>query len=106
MKKVGRRLVRLGILLLAVRVLADLATPFLPGAFCFDPTASVQAAEATRPTMAIVVTLEPAAPARRTTAVHVPQDRRESRPVPHVRPFRSPILYLQDPSSSPAPDDD
>ena len=106
MKNFVRRLVRLGVLLLVVRVLADLATPFLPGAFCFDPTVSVQAAEATRPTMAVVVALEPAAPARRTTVVHVPQDRRESRPVPHVRTFRSPILYLQDPGSSPAPDDD
>lgn len=106
MKALVRRLVRLGVLILVVRVLADLATPFLPGAFWFDPTASVQAAEATRPTMAVAVAPAPSAPARRTAVIRVPQERRDSRPVAHVPTFRPRIPYLEESTSPPASDDD
>jgi hypothetical protein len=39
-----RRVVQVGVLFLAVRVLVDLATPLLPGAFGIDASVSVAAA--------------------------------------------------------------
>lgn len=106
MNPLPRHLVRLGILFLVVRILADMATPLLPGAFRLDPTTSVQVAEAAPPTVVATVPPGPSGFPGRVGIVHMPQQRRESRPAPHAYTFRPRIVHLSESGSSPASDDD
>jgi hypothetical protein len=107
-----RRLVQVGVLVLIVRVLVDLATPLLPGAFGLDASVSMAAAATSHH-----VALNPAGPLSPSIAPCAGVDTRSpAEPTLHRRdpgvtrpwPTRaSRITYLAErAASSPLSDDD
>jgi hypothetical protein len=100
-----RHLLQIGILLLIVRVVADIATPLLPGAFCLDPTTSVQAAETVRQVAAAVPVVQSGPPGQRVS-IQAVQPRRTPPLPPHVPGFFLRIAHLSEFSSPSTSDDD
>src|SRR5262245_33414178 len=99
-------LVQLGILLLVARILTDLATPLLPGAFRWDPPTSVQTAEAAPPAVAASSPLEPSALSEPVATVRTLRHRRASPPPPPSHTFRPRVIHFSESSAPPASDDD
>ena len=98
---------RLGILLLVVRVLADIATPHAPGAFLLDPYASVEAAGSAHHSIAVAV---PGPPSRLMGASAVlrraAEPRVKPRPTAPPRTFFARVLHPSESTTSlPASDD-
>ena len=103
---------RVAVIFLVVRVLVDLATPLLPGAFRLNPNESVEAAAGSHQLVVSFVNVQPPPSAQRTA----PESRASCgpavrRPEPRVgRQLRGPIprvTYFTEPaSSSSTPDDD
>ncbi|MGH2607897.1 MAG: hypothetical protein ACRDHF_02305 [Tepidiformaceae bacterium] len=75
MRLFSRQVVRFGILLLAVRVVMDMATPHSPGAFRLDPLTSVQAAGAPLQAIAVAVPAQPSRSLGRAITGHIAHQR-------------------------------
>jgi hypothetical protein len=100
-----RPFIRLGVVLLVARVVVDVATPLLPGAFSLDPATLVQAVEADRPVAAAAPAPPSGAPGR-DAPIRMAQPRRAPAPAPRARAFVPRILHLSEASPSPSADDD
>jgi hypothetical protein len=101
------------VLLLVVRVLVDLATPLLPGAFQLDPNESIEVAVASHQATASAATVQPPVIPRRAVSPSLVSARSAAVPSSEPRVARDPdttiprISYLTEPkTSSPSPDDD
>ena len=109
MTSAARYFVRLGVLLLVVRVLTDIATPHAPGAYRVAPGASVEATRAPYQTMAVAVPV-PAPPSRLEGLVgtrRMAEPRVETRSAPSARIFLPRVFHPSESAGSrPAPDDD
>lgn len=104
MRSLVRPLVRLGILFLVVRIVADIATPFSPGAFGLDPSSVLAAEVKPDDTAAPSPAVLPGRP-QWADDVHVAPQRRAPRPSPRVRLFLPCIVHLSDSGSPPVPED-
>jgi hypothetical protein len=102
----SRQIVRLGILFLVVRVLADIATPHAPGAFRLDPRDSVEAAGAPHQAIAVAIPAQPSRTLGDAVTRHGAQPRLESRSTVHVRTFFPRILHPSESTGSPPASDD
>jgi hypothetical protein len=100
-----RSIVRLGILLLVVRVLVDMATPNWPGAFRLDPSTSIDAARASDPAGGSAMLAPPGRMPGRPVVEPIARPRPE---LPWAPPARavSPVVYLSESTGSPSPSDD
>jgi hypothetical protein len=93
------------VVVLALRLVVDIATPLLPGAFHFDPAESIEAHHATSPSAGQVIGRPSLLP--RTAAVDVVVLERETRPRiapaswrPQPRRFDVPLGRDRAPESS------
>lgn len=102
----SRSAVRLGILLLAVRVVVDMATPQSPGAFRLDPDTSVKVASALHHTAAVAAPAQPLRTSARVVTERIASHRTESRVAPQVRVFLPLTLHPSESTGSPASSDD
>jgi hypothetical protein len=108
----GRQALRLAVLFLVVRVLVDLATPLLPGAFRLDPNESIEVAAASYQATSSAAMVQPPMIARRAVSPSLVASRSAAVPPSEPRVARDPgttirrISYLTEPrTSSPSPDD-
>lgn len=104
--------VRLGVLLLVVRLLVDLATPLLPGAFQLDPNESVVVAGGLYHSGVSSATVQPPLIARHAAGASLAASRVPVKPL-ELRVGHHPstpvprITYLREPTTStPSSDDD
>jgi hypothetical protein len=106
MKLLLRQTVRLGILLLVVRVLVDMATPHSPGAFRLDPSTSVEVARASHPASAAAVLAQPSRTQGRAVTGPIAQQSAELRSARPARAFFPRIIHLSESTGSPPASDD
>ena len=99
-----RGIIRGTVLLLALYLAVDVATPLLPGAFRFDPLDSIDAAGRTG--LPVMVS---APPARSDRLLVAPDEARPQLRGPAIRPTARrfvPVLHLPDRGGSPNPSED
>ena len=112
MKRSLRPVGHLGVLLLAVRLLVDLATPLLPGAFWLDPNGSVVAARASHQIVVNAAAAQSPSIARHAACASPGSSRwavqpEEPRGARHLCTSIPRITYRTEPTASaPSPDDD
>jgi hypothetical protein len=109
----GRQALRVAVLFLVVRVLVDLATPLLPGAFRLDPNESIEVAAASYQATSSAAMVQLPMIARRAVSSSLVASRSTAVPSSEPRVARDPgttisrISYLTEPrTSSPSPDGD
>lgn len=107
-----RPAVHVSVLFLVVRLLVDLATPLLPGAFSLNPNESVVAARASHHLAVIVAAVQSPVIARHTACTSPGSSRwavppSEPRVARHLCTSIPRITYLTEPTApTPSPDDD
>lgn len=112
MKLSLHRTVQVAVLFLVVRVLVDLATPLLPGAFRLNPNDSVEAAATSHHGAVSPATVQPPTSTRATPSkLAASAESAVRQPEPPIgRQLRAPIprvTYFTEPAaSSSTPDDD
>ncbi|MGH7311331.1 MAG: hypothetical protein ACREK6_21825 [Candidatus Rokuibacteriota bacterium] len=100
-------LLKLGILLLVVRVLVDMATPHAPGAFRLDPSTSIEADRAPHAASVVAVVARPSRAQGHAVTRHVARQSAASPLAPAVRALFPGIVHVSEsPGSPPASDDD